>query len=428
MLAYVRFILTKSPSAYTTSSTTTVESYWKPRPELTHPPFSTLTLIFISSLRIFYKKWSDDPMFPADKEVYLPGERKPWFRNSDPRARPLACINYIEVCLGEGKTCWPMNANLPKDASNKTISPPPAFWLMYASLLKTDVYNTIEKRLGRGLIAQSKVSQYFSEALGDHHWVEEVERLVATLHARTQINTWSIATGEDSIHEGKDGYTLITPEEIYGNLCGMFKYNPPGYASIHFVPFIFTLLSFPVFLFLSRKWPWSHGMRGTEGGSESPDIQTSGEEDLGTIRPNTGEIDTRAADEGSSSATSSVPVSATSGHEQTQAAGPTATHPETAGNTQASASDDAGPSSEREAPTSQVTKPTVSQAEEMRETEIATPTDDAADIVWDPLVIEKIIEWTVTLVWEWPSEALRNRSAIGRRVATMLSSLFRTGT
>lgn len=143
--------------------------------------------------------------------------------------------------------------NLLHDAPNKTIPAPPEFWLMFASLRRTDIYNAIEKRLGRGLIAQSKVSQFFSDALGDHHWVDEVERLVATSHARTQINAWSIASGEDSVHEGKDGYTLITPEDKYGDLCGMFKYNPPGYASIRFEYFLVIFFSFPVFALLSRK-------------------------------------------------------------------------------------------------------------------------------------------------------------------------------
>jgi hypothetical protein len=147
-----------------------------------------------------------------------------------------------------------MNGHIPKDTSGNLIPTPPEFWLMYASLLKTDIYNSIEKRLGRGLLAQRMVSQYFSEALGDYHWVDEVERLVATLHARTQINAWSVASGEDSVHEGKDGYTLMTPPEKYGNLCGIFKYNPPGYASIHFVPLILVLLSFPVCWLLSMKW------------------------------------------------------------------------------------------------------------------------------------------------------------------------------
>jgi hypothetical protein len=144
-----------------------------------------------------------------------------------------------------------MNGHIPKDASGNLVETPPEFWLMYASLLKTDVYNSIEKRLGRGLLAQKLVSQYFSQALGDDHWVDEVKNLVATSLARTQINAWSIASGEDSIHEGKDRYMEIT--NGLGNLCGIFKYNPPGYISIHFWPFIWTLTSFFIFWILSLK-------------------------------------------------------------------------------------------------------------------------------------------------------------------------------
>lgn len=333
LLACFQFVLIKYFSPYTTSSTSTVESYWNPRSELTHPPFSTLTLIFISSLRIFYKKRSDDPIFPADKEVYLPGGGKPWFRNSDPRARPLACINYIEVCLGDGRTCWPMNDHLPRDASNKTILPPPEFWLMYASLLKTDIYNSIEKRLGRGLIAQSKVSQYFSEALSDYHWVDEVERLVSTSHARTQINTWSIATGEDSTHEGKDGYTLITPKETYGDLCGMFKYNPPGYASFHLIPFILILFSFPVLLVLSRKWPWNEGL---DTGVVRMQAQSDGQGQSGLLTrppPETGKIAAKAGDGAETSGLTSAPVPPHSGQKHIKEAKRTAIPQEVAGDT-----------------------------------------------------------------------------------------------
>ncbi|KAH8650856.1 hypothetical protein BGZ60DRAFT_420995 [Tricladium varicosporioides] len=243
--------------AYTTTATDK-EGYWKPRKELTYPEFSTLTLIFVSSLRILYAKRSDDPIFPADKEYFWGEHRRPWFRNSNPRARPLACINYIEVCLGDGKTCWPMNGHIPKDDAGNLVPTPPEFWLMYASLLKTDVFNSIVKRLGRGLLAQSMVSQYFSEALKDDHWVTEVENLVAISHARTQINAWSIASGEDSVHEGKDGYTELTKNKTrYGDLCGIFKYNPPGYASIHFWPFIIVLFSFPILGILSLECFWA---------------------------------------------------------------------------------------------------------------------------------------------------------------------------
>lgn len=352
-------MLTELTSVYTTSSTPTVDSYWNPRPELTHPQFSTLTLIFISSLRIFYKKWSDDPIFPADQEVYLEGERKPWFRNSDPRARPLACINYIEVCLGDGTTCWAMNDRLPLDASNTTIRPPPDFWLMYASLLKTDIYNAIEKRLGRGLIAQSKVSQYFSDALEDHHWVKEVERFVATSHARTQINAWSIAKGEDSSREGKDRYTLITPKDPYGDLCGMFKYNPPNYASIRFVPFVLILSSFPIFLLLSRDWPWKTHPDAEETRLNPPEAESS---------RISGSVTTTGAGEiVSSSGSGAGGIERRPGHD--------------------SPATRAEPTSAR-------------RTAEMSPTSTTRTSNDSEEIKWEPLVIGKIIEWAVRLcVW-----------------------------
>jgi hypothetical protein len=398
-------MLTKRFSAYTTSSTDTVESYWRPRPELTHPEFSTLTLLFVSSLRILYKKWSDDPIFPAHEQFFLPGEQKPWFRNSDPRARPLACINFIEVCLGDGKTCWPMNGHIPKDASGNLVPTPPEFWLMYASLLKTDIYNSIEKRLGRGLLAQSMVSQYFSEALGDHHWVNEVENLVATSYARAQINAWSIASGEDSVHEGKDGYTLRTPEEIYGNLCGMFKYNPPDYASIHSTPFILILLSLPSLWVLSLKWlpiarmiartfksedvvGVGHEPLEARGiGQEQPTPQPA---DLAATRSETGDTTTGTSDFVGPGGPSALDTR--DGAPQHQAPG--------------------GPGVEQPTAPAQLADPIISRRSE--EGGLATVTNDSPDVEWEPLIIEKIIEvisvmgkrgwWLLaSLIWRWPN-------------------------
>jgi hypothetical protein len=125
---------------------------------------------------------------------------------------------------------------------------------MYASLLNTDIIDSIAKRLGGALRAQKLVSQYFSPALSDYHWVDEVEGIVATAHARTQINAWSISAGEDSIHEGKDGYTLRTPPKQYGDFCRIFKYNPRGYASIHLGAFITICCMMPVLFILSCEW------------------------------------------------------------------------------------------------------------------------------------------------------------------------------
>jgi hypothetical protein len=207
--------------------------------------YSTVTIIFISSLRILYEKWSDDPIFPADEPWSVPGDSKRWFRNSDPRARPLACINKIETCAPDGSSCWSIRA--PDNITN--IKWTPDYTLLYASLYHTDIFDSIKKRLGRGLLAQKMVSGYFSDALSNYHWVDEMENLVATAHARTQINAWSVASGEDSVHEGRDGYYSVT--EKYGNLCKRYKYNPQGYVSLHYTAFIIISIWTPLLWFLT---------------------------------------------------------------------------------------------------------------------------------------------------------------------------------
>ncbi|KAH7410191.1 hypothetical protein DE146DRAFT_751899 [Phaeosphaeria sp. MPI-PUGE-AT-0046c] len=98
-------------------------------------------------------------------------------------------------------------------------------------------------------MAQKRVSQYFSAELGDDPWVAEVENLVWTALARTSINTWSVASGEDSIHEGKGGFTEVTKD--YGDLCGRYKYNPQGYQSLRLIPIILVATWLPFVWILS---------------------------------------------------------------------------------------------------------------------------------------------------------------------------------
>lgn len=214
---------------------------WQPIPELEAPDYSTVTLLFISSLRILYSESSDDPIFPADKAVKVPGDSQTWFRNSDPRARPLACLNQIEICTPDERLCLPFR----KPDIDTNWEWTPEFTLLYTSLYLTDIYDSIKKRQGRALKAQEAVSGYFSTSLGKEAWANEVENLVAIAHARTQINAWSVASGEDSIHKN-ERYVFIDGTE---KTCGMFKYKPQGYASLRAVP-LFCIIAITPFLWL----------------------------------------------------------------------------------------------------------------------------------------------------------------------------------
>jgi hypothetical protein len=204
-----------------------------------------MTIIFVSALHIFYPKPSSDPVFPADTPRFVGGDPNPWYYKSDPRARAFACIDRHELCAPDGQKCWSMtetdDTDLPRD-----------YWLMKLSLLKSNIYDSIEKRLGSALIAQEKVSQFTSEALDDKHWMREAERLFATSLARIQFDAWSIASGEDWVHEGNDGYVDLTPDEA-GNLCGIFKFNNAAYSNVNFWAFFGLLWVLPVTWFLSLK-------------------------------------------------------------------------------------------------------------------------------------------------------------------------------
>jgi hypothetical protein len=79
--------------------------------------------------------------------------------------------------------------------------------------------------------------------------VAEVENWVWTALARTSINTWSVASGEDSVHEGKGGFTEIT--KCYDDLCGKYKYSPQGYQSLRFEPILLVALWLPLIWILS---------------------------------------------------------------------------------------------------------------------------------------------------------------------------------
>ncbi len=186
--------------------------------------------MFISSTHIYHTERSFDPIFYADEPRYFEGRREPFYYNSDPRARVLACIDKSEVCSPNGKTCWSMTAPVPEEKS-----PPPAYWLMKWSLENSNTYDSIKWRLGTALLAQESVSQSVSLPLPSNQWQIEASQLFATSLARIQYDAFSIATGED---RQRPGYVEVTPDEARGSLCEIYKFKTPDYTNINLVAFI----------------------------------------------------------------------------------------------------------------------------------------------------------------------------------------------
>ena len=224
------------------------DDYWRPLPDLRPPIGSTLTIIFVSSNHIYHTTPSLDPIFPATKPRYFPPEREPYYYNSDPFARALACVDTTELCSPNGQTCWSM---LPNSASHNA-----AYWLMKLSLENSNIYDSIKWRLGTALLAQESVSQFISQPLPANQWAVEVSQLFATSLARIQYDAWSIAHGEE---RERSGYVEVTPDEAKGRLCRLYKFNSIGYTNVSLLGFIgLPLAAFVVYVLsweaCSVKW------------------------------------------------------------------------------------------------------------------------------------------------------------------------------
>lgn len=186
--------------------------------------------MFVSSTHIYHTERSFDPIFYADEPHYFEGFRAPFYYNSDPRARVLACVDKSEVCSPDGNTCWSMTAPVLEE-----VSSPAAYWLMKWSLENSNIYDSIKWRLGTALLAQESVSQYVSLPLPSNQWQLEASQLFATSLARIQYDALDIATGED---RKRPGYVEVTPDEARGNLCGIYKFKSLDYTNINLIAFI----------------------------------------------------------------------------------------------------------------------------------------------------------------------------------------------
>lgn len=205
------------------------EDYWQPLPSLKSSPDNTITIVFVSSMHIYHTKPSFDPIFPAQETQYIEGYRDPFYYNSDPRARALACVDNTQMCSPDRKTCWPMTSPVPSH-----VPSPPSYWLTKWSLENSNIYDSLKFRLGTALLAQESISQSLSLPPSPNQWLLEASQLFATSLARIQYDAWGISIGED---REKAGYVDVTPDEAKDDLCRIIKTKKTNYTNINTAAF-----------------------------------------------------------------------------------------------------------------------------------------------------------------------------------------------
>lgn len=225
------------------------QNYWQPiknldiRPELTtqSKPYS-LTIMFINSCRIFYEEASEDPIFPADR-------RRPntdLWTNNDSRARPLACIDWIETCPYQGK-CGPPYAGDgdQRDERGQKLSKFDVF-TRYA-MNKSTTFHAIEYQGATGLDAQYKIKDDTSLPLSNGHpqWIIESWSLFNTSLARIQYDAFDIANGTS--HDSAPLYVPKMPARFQDEMCGIFTFQiPKGYNNFRIWQYILLGIALPL--------------------------------------------------------------------------------------------------------------------------------------------------------------------------------------
>lgn len=218
------------------------KNFWTPIHglDVVYPGSSYLTVMFVSTCRIIYKGSSSNYIFHANQEY---SRRPGTYWNPDPRARPLACIDWNEVCTHNGEDCSPMDKEHEEYHDNE-------YEFTREALRKSKTFNSIQFRLGAAFVAQEGISDDLSRGLNDSQWIIEAQALFETSLARLQFDAPDIDQG---IGSGKGSYVHDTPDWAQDKMCGMYKIQlPKGYTNINVsaTQFIFGLAALLLILAL----------------------------------------------------------------------------------------------------------------------------------------------------------------------------------
>ena len=202
---------------------------WTPIEAITPAAGSTISIIFITSQKVYYQNRRDDLIFPADKLHHVHGLQSKYYINSLGHATVMACVDRTEWRDPEYGPEWSSMSELPalppKDP--RTFA---GMWLMRYSLLNSNMMQSIDMRLGNALEAQSRTSNFVSMDMPENQWELELEQFFKISLARIQINARNIACGVLAKYDG--WYKASNNDTICMN---NYLFQAPGWTNINFV-------------------------------------------------------------------------------------------------------------------------------------------------------------------------------------------------
>lgn len=200
--------------------------------------------MFVESCRILYEGSSNDLIFPATDKY--PDDESYWY-NLNRKARPLACVDWAEVCQSNGKC-----TNIDEESSPHEIE----HELVREAMRKSTIFSALQYRLSKSLLAQQCVSDSISKKLSDDQWILESAALFENSLSRIQHDMYDIAIGFG--HEKVPGsYVNATASWVpEGGMCNKYKFRlPHGFSNLRFGTYIAIGVVLVFFCIMACEWP-----------------------------------------------------------------------------------------------------------------------------------------------------------------------------
>jgi len=184
---------------------------WDPIPELQPPNGTSITIIFVQPKKVYYRSRSNDPIFPANQQVFIPSDERPFWVYTRGHATVMACLDQTSWRDPQEGPTWNSDSTTVPQAVNDP-STRGGLWLFWFSILNSGTYQAISQRLGSALNASDRLSGFTSLPLATEQWKVEAERLFETSLARTQIDARNIARGVMASYPGYVKSNNTAPE------------------------------------------------------------------------------------------------------------------------------------------------------------------------------------------------------------------------
>lgn len=205
-----------------------------------------MTLLLILPGRVFYSEYRDDPIFPAMKEIKLPGYERTRWVSMDFSARALACVDrrsWRNKALGE--TWHSLDdepSNILNDRTRRNIE------YLVVALLTSSIDDTVSLIGAAGLNVTGSIFQYRALPLPKEQWKVEAANLFNASLARLQVNTRDLARGARASYQGfvkQPGSEAFVKDTYLFNAVGKTNVAATPYLIVLVVGLLILLLAWP---------------------------------------------------------------------------------------------------------------------------------------------------------------------------------------